>query len=142
MLLFAHLGIVVDGRDEDKITWSHLLFLESDRQRVILVSLIPAVQLEAKVFAQVVHNLTHESTAVKIQWCSVMLLARLPIAGRVRHTKVLFRRLDKLHAQLLFKVWVAPILQRLFSHIVAVPDVLLFSVVEALEMRLKRYFFV
>ena len=57
LLLPLPLGIV-DGAVEDKISRLELLKFQVDWQSIILVALIPAIQFEAKVFPQVIHNLT------------------------------------------------------------------------------------
>jgi hypothetical protein len=59
VLLLAHFVTVIDSRVEDEVTRLHFLELEINRESVVLVSLVPPVKLEAKLFPKIVNNLSY-----------------------------------------------------------------------------------
>lgn len=138
VLLLPALFIVVYGRVEDEVTGLHFLEFQIDRQSVILIGLIPTIELETEIFAQVVHYLPDEPAAVKIQRRVVVRTALvLMVFAVVRDSEVLFSGLDKFGAELFFEVRILAALLRLLLDVVAVLHSLLLGLVEALEMGLE-----
>ena len=80
MLLSSELSVVVGPRAEDKIAWLQIFKLQLNRQRIKLVSLVPSVQLKAKLVTQIVHNLTYEGTTVEEYRAIIMLVTRFVVA--------------------------------------------------------------
>ena len=137
MLLLTKLCVIVDSTIEDKIPRFHLFKLKINRQSVILVSLIPSVKFEAKVFSQIIDDLPDQCTAVKKQGRIVKRITRAMIALTIRYTEILDAAIDELLSELSFEFWVLSIDLRLSRHIVAVLDLLFFGLAESLEILLQ-----
>lgn len=141
VLLLATFLIEVDGRVEDEITRFHLLKGQIDWKRVILISLIPAIQLEPEVLSQIVDNLADERAAVQEKRCVVERLSWVVVPPRVRHAKVLDAPVDKLLAELSFEFWVSSVNCGLCGHVVSILDFVLFRPAESIEVGLETALF-
>ena len=137
VLLLSALFVEVDAAVEDQITRLHLFELEVDRQRVILVGLVPTVKFEAKILTQIVHDLAHKGAAVEEDRCVVQGVTRVVIPFGVRDTEVLFAAVKELCTELALEFRIAPVLLRLCRHIIPVLDLFFFGLLEALEVVLQ-----
>ena len=141
VLLLATFLIKVDGRIEDEVTRFHLFKGQIDWKRVILISLIPAIQLEPEVLSQIVDNLADERAAVQEKRCVVERLSWVVVPPRVRHAKVLDAPVDKLLAELSFEFWVSSVNCGLCGHVVSILDFVLFGPAESIEVGLETALF-
>ena len=137
MLLLTTLLIEVDARIKDEVTRFHLFEGQIDWKRVVLISLIPAIQFEPEVFSQIVDNLADERAAVQEERCVVERLSRLVVPPRIRHAKVLDAPIDKLLAELSFEFRVSSVNCSLCSHVVSILDFVLFGLAESIEVGLE-----
>ena len=122
VLLLSALFVEVDAAVEDQITRLHLFELEVDRQRVILVGLVPTVKFEAKILTQIVHDLAHKGAAVEEDRCVVQGVTRVMIPFGVWDTEVLFAAVKELCTELALEFWITPVPLRLCRHIIPVLD--------------------
>jgi len=79
----------------------------------VLVGLVPAVQLEAKVFPEIVDDLADEGTAIQVERSVIVLLSLLPVFGTVWNSKVFLGCLYELLSQSLFEVSILPVFEGL-----------------------------
>ena len=137
MLLLSALFVEVDTAVEDQITRLHLFELEVDRQRVILVGLVPTVKFEAKILTQIVHDLAHKGAAVEEDRCVVQGVTWVVIPFGVWDTEVLFAAVKELCTELALEFRITPVLLRLCRHIIPVLDFFFLGLLEALEVVLQ-----
>ena len=108
MLLTSTCLIEVSCTVENQITGLKLFKCKIDRQRVILVSLIPMIECKTKIISQVVHYLSYQGTAVEKEWWVVDWIIRTVKLFGIWDTKVLYTTVNKLLTKLTFELWITP----------------------------------
>jgi hypothetical protein len=96
MFLCSKLGVEVGTTTKDEVSWFHLLLLELNWKSIKLVGLIPPIKMEPKVISKIKHDLPHESTAVKIQRCVVVLLSLFPVSASIWDAEIFLCCLNEL----------------------------------------------
>ena len=137
MLLCFELGVEIGSTTKDEISWLHLLLLELNRKRIELVCLIPPIKMEPKVISKIKHDLPHESTAVEVQRCVVVLLSLFPVSASVWDTEVFLGGLNELLSEALLELWVLSVREILLCDVVAVLYIILFGFSESLKLLLE-----
>lgn len=137
VLLFAQFGVIVDSAVKNEVARFELFELESDREGVELVSLIPAVQLEAELLSEVPHSLADKRAAIEENGGVVVFLAFLPVALGIRHSEVLFDCRQELFPQLLFENRVLPVHIGVGRHIIPVFQLIFLCLSEPFKVLLQ-----
>ena len=132
--------VVVNGTVEDQVSRLELFEWYIDRQSVVLVGLVPAIQFKAKVIPKVVDNLSYKGTAVEEDLRVIMNITRLVISLGIWNAEVFFATIDKFLAQLTLELRVSPVLLRCSGHIVAILNLLLLTLSEVLKVLLQSAF--
>jgi len=137
MFLRLQLCVKIRTAVKDQVSWLHLFKFQIDWKCIVLISLIPAIQFESKVFLHVKHSLPDKSTAVQENWRIEMLLAFLPVAFGIWHPEVLLDRFKPLFSQVLFEGGVLAVHRRLARDVVAILDFFLLCSAKVLEVGLQ-----
>lgn len=80
--------VLVGPFPEDEVPRAQLFAFQIDWQSIELLCLVPGAQRESEVFAKVLDDLSHESTAVEEEWGVLEVGPRFMLAALVGNTLV------------------------------------------------------
>jgi hypothetical protein len=135
MTLRSKLGVIVDTTVENYITRLHFLFLEDYRECVKLVSLVPTIKIESKIFPHIIGNLSQQRTAIEEHGSIIQRFTWIEVSLCVWHSEVLLGSLKEFLSQPLLNSWILPVNLSLLGDELSVLNLLNFLLFESLEVR-------
>jgi hypothetical protein len=132
--LRSQFSVIVDPAVENNVTRLHFFFLKSDWKGIKLISLVPTVKIETKIFSHIVGNLSQESTTVEEHWCIIQRFTRIEISLSIGYTKILFGSLKELFSESLFDSRISPVNLSLFCDKLPILNLLNFLLFEPFKV--------